>query len=237
MSKWQWINDELLRRGISQAEFAKRVDWQQARVSELISDKRDIPGTKLYNIAKFLGVDLGKLTAYNSGKNSDIPLPAHMAGVNALSESLSSFFSPNPAATVSIDIISATACCGTGIENFAENTTGQWIISAEDFRAISLSSQPENIKMLKVRGDSMEPTLKDGDWVLADISRRTPESDGMYLLRLSTGLAVKRLQGSVSPDTITVKSDNPKYDAENAKLSDIAILGRIVYTLKSEKVG
>lgn len=226
MSKWQWINDELIRRGISQAEFAKSVTWQQARVSELVSDKRDIPVTKLYNIAQFLGVDLGELTAYNGGRTTTIP---KISNSHEKQNQLSS--------TAKIDIIDVTACCGQGIEILGENISGQWILAADDFRAISLSSQPENVKMLKVKGDSMEPTLKDGDWVLADISRNFPESDGMYLLRLSTGLAVKRLQGSITPGSITIKSDNPKYDSANVQLSDITILGRIIYTLNAEKVG
>jgi len=53
MNKWQWMNDILTQRKISQAEFAEKVDWNQARVSELLSNKRDIPSSKLYNIAKF----------------------------------------------------------------------------------------------------------------------------------------------------------------------------------------
>lgn len=91
--------------------------------------------------------------------------------------------------------------------------------------------------MLRVSGDSMEPTLKDGDWILADISRKSPDSDGIYLLQLSTGLAVKRLQGSITPDTIIIKSDNPIYNPENANLKDVIILGRVIYILKTEKVG
>ena len=234
MNKWQWMNDILTQRKISQAEFAEKVDWNQARVSELLSNKRDIPSSKLYNIAKFFNLDLGELTAYNLGKADKISLSLPTSGTTAAAEKIvntvSSFFKKAPADNIAIDILDVTACCGNGIDNFSENVSGQWIISTEDFRTISHTSTPDKIKMLRICGDSMEPTLKDGDWVLTDTSRRAPESDGIYLLHLSTGLAVKRLQGSAEPNTIRILSDNQHYKDENAKLSDIIILGRIIYT-------
>ena len=61
MSKWKWINDLLNQRKISQNDFAQKIKWNQARVSELLSDKRDIPVSKLYDIANFFQIDLGQL--------------------------------------------------------------------------------------------------------------------------------------------------------------------------------
>ena len=231
MSKWKWINDLLNQRKISQNDFAQKIKWNQARVSELLSDKRDIPVSKLYDIANFFQIDLGQLTAYNSGKSTLIPVPTKLNILEGL------FAKNNSTGTVQIDIISATACCGSGNEILAEDITGHWIIPQADFHTLPFSAAPNNIKMLRVSGDSMEPTLKDGDWILADISRKSPDSDGIYLLQLSTGLAVKRLQGSITPDTIIIKSDNPVYNPENANLKDVIILGRVIYILKTEKVG
>lgn len=76
-------------------------------------------------------------------------------------------------------MLDAVACCGTGIENLNENVNGKWLMPLIDFRQITMSA-PENIKMIKVKGDSMEPTLKEGDWVLVDISRISPDSDGLF---------------------------------------------------------
>lgn len=166
---------------------------------------------------------------------TDLPLSLPFPGKLNILEGL--FAQNNSTGTVQIDIISATACCGSGNEILAEDITGHWIIPQADFHTLPFSAAPDNIKMLRVSGDSMEPTLKDGDWILADISRKSPDSDGIYLLQLSTGLAVKRLQGSITPDTIIIKSDNPVYNPENANLKDVIILGRVIYILKTEKVG
>lgn len=215
--KWDWLRDLLENKEISQSEFAKKIDWQQTRVSELLSGKRDFPYQKIDNVAKFLNLNANELAAYNSNKIKNIPTVSSIT-------------------TVSLDMLDATACCGTGIDNFKENIIGSWHMPISEFRSISLSSTPENVKLLKVKGDSMVPTLKDGDWVLVDISKISPDSDGMFLLYLSTGLAVKRIQGTTT-DEVIVKSDNPKYDDFNRKLSDIKVLGKIIYILNAEKVG
>lgn len=137
---------------------------------------------------------------------------------------------------ITIDILDATACCGNGIEAFQENVIGQWSMPLFDFKTISTTSNPDNVKMLRVKGDSMAPTIKDADWVLVDTSFRSPDSDGIYLLKISTGLAIKRLQGSVGNNIIII-SDNPKYPPVTAASGDVQICGKIIYTLSAEKVG
>ncbi len=137
---------------------------------------------------------------------------------------------------ITIDIVDATACCGVGIENFQENVIGQWNMPLLEYRTISTTSAPDNVKMIRVKGDSMVPTIKDGDWALVDTSFRAPDSDGIYLLKISTGLAIKRLQGSVG-NNITIISDNPKYPPVTASSGEILICGKIIYTLSAEKIG
>ena len=123
-----------------------------------------------------------------------------------------------------------------GIECFEENVVGCWNMPNNDFRTITTTSKPENVKLLRVKGDSMSPTIKDGDWVMADISLKQADSDGIYLLRMSTGLAIKRLQGSVKNDILII-SDNPKYPTVTADSGEVSILGKVIYTLNAEKVG
>lgn len=137
--------------------------------------------------------------------------------------------------SVNIDMLDVTACCGDGVENYHEKTCGKWVMPQEEFRSITFA-HPDNIKMIRVSGDSMQPTLKGGDWVLVDVTRNTPDSDGMFLIRTSGGLAVKRLQAGLT-DEIIVKSDNPAYDNLTAKVGEIKIIGKVIYTLKAERVG
>ncbi len=135
---------------------------------------------------------------------------------------------------ISIDILDVTACCGNGLEIFEEKPIGSWEIPIIDFKNIC-SGSPKDIKMIKAVGDSMMPTICDGDWVLVDISFKYPSSDGIYLLRLSTGLAIKRIQGGVLNE-LSIISDNNHYAPLLANISEVQILGRVVYILNANKV-
>lgn len=170
-----------------------------------------LPEDARIKIANILGVDEQELT--------DLP------------KSLLSKSSPN---SVSIKIIDAVACCGTGIEALQENVVGTWDIPLQKYRDFS-TAKPENVYMLQVEGDSMTPTLNSGDWALADTSQNFISSDGLYLIRMASGLAVKRIQSGLND--ITIKSDNPAYKDITASVGEVAILGKIIYTLNAKKFG
>lgn len=186
-------------------------------------------------LAQILEVPEQELTDIDLSTNN---LPLHSDGISVLIDQATKFISnlrKKNIDTISIDMLDATACCGSGIENLTENISGKWLMPLVDFRQITMSA-PENIKMLKVKGDSMEPTLKDGDWVLVDITKKSPDSDGLFLLILANGLAVKRVQCGLG-NNITVLSDNPKYAPLPATLEEVPIAGKVIYTLTAEKVG
>lgn len=133
-------------------------------------------------------------------------------------------------------MLDAVACCGDGNENLQENVCGRWLMPLVDFHKITMSA-PENIKMIKVKGDSMFPTLKEDDWVMVDITQKLPDSDGLFLLMLANGLAVKRIQCGIG-NSINVLSDNENYPPlPPTSLEEIPIVGKVIYTLTTKKVG
>lgn len=136
--------------------------------------------------------------------------------------------------SASIDILDVKACCGNGNEAVTERVIGSWCMPNDIFRHIS-STTPRNIKMIQVFGDSMQPTLKAGDWVLVDITHNAPDTDGLFVLWLANGLAVKRIQGGLN--SLIIHSDNPQYKDITASFEEIKIIGKVIYILKSERVG
>lgn len=92
-----------------------------------------------------------------------------------------------------------------------------------------LGSEP--LAILKIAGDTMEPTLKQGDEVLVARRRSKAElRDGLYALRLADGVAVRRLALSPSGSLVSVLCDNPAYpDWEGIKRSNLNIIGRVVW--------
>jgi len=64
------------------------------------------------------------------------------------------------------------------------------------FRSDSLRRQhlrPDQLAVLYGRGDSMEPTIKDGDAILFDTSDTTIKDGGIYVIQYDGNLMAKRL--------------------------------------------
>lgn len=61
-------------------------------------------------------------------------------------------------------------------------------------------ASPENLRILRARGDSMEPLLGEGDRLIVDISRRVPATGEMAVLWDGLGLVVKRLEAVSGSD-------------------------------------
>lgn len=83
--------------------------------------------------------------------------------------------------------------------------------------------------LIKARGDSMEPTIHDGDLLLVDRSIETIKDDAIYILQADHHLIVKRVQQTVDGALIVI-SDNDRYrdqtfDAIQAE--KIKVAGRV----------
>lgn len=83
------------------------------------------------------------------------------------------------------------------------------------------------LSAIAVTGDSMEPTLRDGDEILVDRTPRPPR-DGIHVVRLDDALMVKRLDTS-RPGAIVLISDNPAYRPLECQPDDVEVIGRVVW--------
>jgi len=83
-----------------------------------------------------------------------------------------------------------------------------------------------NLAALHIHGDSMSPTLNDGDMVVCD-SLGWDMSDGIYAIRMNGNGYVKRIQ--VASGKILIKSDNPNYDTieEPIESEAVNIIGKV----------
>jgi phage repressor protein C with HTH and peptisase S24 domain len=99
------------------------------------------------------------------------------------------------------------------------------------FSSAELAEQgldPAQVVGIKVRGDSMDGTLADGDWVLVDRSSRDPKQEGVFLLLVSGERRIKRVQ-RLAGGALYLISDNDHYQPEMIKpqdMHDVEILGR-----------
>ena len=87
--------------------------------------------------------------------------------------------------------------------------------------------EPGMLSVIEVEGDSMEPTLRDGDEILVDRSQR-PLRSGLHVIRLDDVLLVKRLEPGPA-GTLRVISDNPAYARMERPMAEVGVLGRVVW--------
>jgi hypothetical protein len=83
--------------------------------------------------------------------------------------------------------------------------------------------------IIRVRGDSMEPGLVDGDQILVDTGDRVPGAKGgVFVIRIEEAVMVKRVvQGRGGP---VATSDNPA--AAPLPTGEIAVIGRVVWLMR-----
>jgi hypothetical protein len=91
---------------------------------------------------------------------------------------------------------------------------------------------PDLLSIIRVAGDSMAPTLADGDDILVDRGDGAARvRDGIYVLRIDDALVVKRLAVNPAARTLSVGSDNPAYPGwPDCAPGAVDIVGRVVWT-------
>ena len=94
-----------------------------------------------------------------------------------------------------------------------------------------LAADPRQLSMIRVEGDSMLPTLSDGDEILVDRGDGAERlRDGIYVLRMEGALMVKRLALNPAARRLAVRSDNPAYPSWNdCDPAAVDIVGRVVW--------
>ena len=128
-----------------------------------------------------------------------------------------------------IPVLEVAASAGPGAFAESERVAAAMHFDSAWLRRLNLN--PENLSVIRVTGDSMSPTLDDGDDILVDQGDALDRlRDGIYVLRLDDVLNVKRLLLDPSRRRVTVKSDNPAY--RNWPVLDrggVDVIGRVVW--------
>ncbi len=86
--------------------------------------------------------------------------------------------------------------------------------------------------IVRVRGDSMEPGLIDGDLIVVDRARRMPDARGaVFVLRIDDAVMVKRIHRA--RDGLHIVSDNPA----SPPIPDgtVEVIGRVVWLMREPR--
>lgn len=126
---------------------------------------------------------------------------------------------------VDVPRLALGASAGPGLLAGEELPVGAFRFSARWLREQGL--EPKMLSAIRVEGDSMELTLRDGDEILVDRTPR-PLRDGIHVVRTGDALLVKRLD-LASPGRIALVSDNPAYRTIELPPEEVQVIGRVVW--------
>lgn len=140
---------------------------------------------------------------------------------------------PRPApgkGLVTVPRLEVGASAGAGALERDETARGRMGFDAHWLRRLGIAD-PAKLSVIRVEGDSMAPTLADGDEILVDQSDGAERlRDGIYVLRIDDALLVKRLALSPVRGRVAVRSDNDTYPGwPDCEIGSIQILGRVAW--------
>ncbi len=197
--------------GLTQTEFAQNIYRDKSTISKIENEELDLSSSMRTAICKEFGVREEWILT-GEGEKFD-------------KERISDENDPK-GEFVYVPQVSGKISAGGGLvpENHIEMRIAfrrAWIMKRGD---------PKNMALIKVSGDSMEPTLQSGDLVLVDHSRDYLDPHGgIYAVAVDDTIMIKRLQPEYPNKKVQIISDNPKYKVMEAQIEQIHINGKVIW--------
>lgn len=123
------------------------------------------------------------------------------------------------------------ASAGDGALTSEENVRSQWPFDPaylSDFLGLSTN----DLAIIEVRGDSMEPTLSSGDRVMVHLADKQISQPGIFIIYDGGGTVIKRVEKIPGQDKLVLISDNPLHTRYEISGDDVQIVGRVVWAAK-----
>lgn len=201
--------DRLIRdRGEDYAALSRLIGRNPAYIQQFIhrGSPRKLAEDDRKLLARYLGVDESLL-----GGPAAVPVAGDLLAVPRLA---------------------VEASAGPGALANREETISRFGFDARWLR--SVASSPHNVSAISVRGESMLPTLSEGDEILVDGGDAADRlRDGIYVLRVEEALLVKRIAlnpAGLGGRRLSIRSDNPAYpDWEECDPASVEIIGRVIW--------
>ena len=197
--------------------------------SPRIAQELNAPG----GLTKLLGeiwdeskqIPMGRLLATMQGDRET--LPVDVEGLpSALAQKIKTY-----RAVVEVERYDIAASMGPGSEPPEMNMVVEHMrLDAGWVRQNLAYTSLDNLKLICGRGDSMAPTIRNGDALLVDAGVKSVESDAIYFFMMRGQHHVKRIQRNL--DGLTIISDNTQYReiyVPGDREADIHVLAQIIY--------
>lgn len=237
------LRSERERLAMSQTAFGEACGVTKGSQINYETEKRFPDGEYLMKAAE-LGADILFIV---TGTRGEASLPQNMGEwlSRIARRDMAGVMELPPSDFTELPLYDAFLAAGHGVDNTAEDVVDSLAFKRSWLKRIGVSSA--NAVLARAHGDSMHPTIFDGDLVMIDIGQRDLQvrkrdlSDHrpapIYAV-LDGGLArIKRLDRP-EPSVVIMLSDNPAFPAEvltGSKIDDLNIIGAVRWWARTNK--
>lgn len=203
----RWVASEFERTGKPQNELARKMGVGPSAITRILKGERKVSADELPVMREY----------FNS---EDVPQFAR----NGVLE---------------MDVYGGMGAGGTSVEAYQPDGQGghmqvdgavdSWGIP-DRFLRNELRTNAEVARIIRVQGDSMEPTLKSGDRVVIDTRFTKPSPPGVYAVFDGISVVVKRVEliPLTDPPRVKLISDNRSHSVYEVTAEEAHIIGRVV---------
>lgn len=185
--------------GLSQADVAEKAGISTSTLGNYWNGKRSIPLAALRRVAEALSMSVDQLL----GSEVTDQLDLVAIGEVDLAYGLGGTFTDGP------------------VEVQIHHFPRAWVESIT-------RTPPSMLTFARGRGDSMQPTLQDGDMVLIDRAQRTVrEQDAIWALTVGDIAMIKRVR--VRGENVQILSDNDRVPPDHAHVEEVNVVGRVIF--------
>lgn len=215
MTLGERIEERLRAMKISQSELARRVGVSQPTINQLISGTAQ--GSKhLHRIA----AELGTSPAYLLGESDDLePIEPRVSSIQALSDELDLSLIP---------MLDIGYSMGGGTVLTAYRQTGVVPFARTLLRSV-MRGTFSDVFVARGEGDSMHPTILDGDLVLIDTSQKDiDKQDRIWAVSYGELGMIKRVRRTPGGSYLLMSDNHTVRDVECFD-GEMNVIGRVIW--------
>lgn len=212
------LSDTIKRSGITSSELAKLADTTKQQIYKLEKGHVRLRDEWARKLAPHLGVRPEWL----------LFLDGNMESSGTLGEGPASRFVPPEYVPIpTLDVRAGAG--GGGILNGCHLGSPRYFEAG--FISQELRASPQDLCIVEIEGQSMEPLLRHGDTVLVDRRKTNVSMEGIFVLFDGDGVVCKWVERDHDKDipTINIRSENPRFKDYSVLAENCQILGRVVW--------
>jgi len=127
-----------------------------------------------------------------------------------------------------VPVYDVAASAGHGAVVDAEEHVTNLAFSTQYLREMT-SAKGGQLAAIRVKGDSMTPTIQDDDMVVIDMTKTNLDFDGLFVMRVGEALQIKRIGRGARRSSVMVIADNSLYPPVDTERSEIDVVGKVIW--------